>query len=102
VKEVVNVAAKISRRRPPILTLEPAVVRTMAAAISPFEGLMPVPSHYASETLRMVAGHTYASTSGKAMRELGYEARTIHNGLKGTLTDLAARLTKPRADTPTR
>jgi nucleoside-diphosphate-sugar epimerase len=100
--ELMETAAKISRRRPPMLRLGPAVLRGMAAAIAPLEGLVPIPSHYASETLRMVAGRTYASTSAKAVRDLSYQPRALRDGLKGTLTDLASRLTGPHHDTSTK
>ena len=89
-------AALMSRRRPPPIHLSPRVMRFLSSLVSVTGDLLPLPSHYSAENLGLNAGTTYISTSEKAIRELGYSYRSIDDGLKDTMVDVANRISRAR------
>jgi nucleoside-diphosphate-sugar epimerase len=91
-EEAFELAAKLTRRRPPPIRVGARVLRAMSKAAEKVEYLLPLPSNYSSESLRVAAGTTYISSSEKAKRELDYKPRPLEQGIKGMLTDLAHRL----------
>lgn len=90
-RETFRIAAGISQRREPPLTLAPPVMRALASMAAIFEGAFTLPPHYSSESLQMSAGTTYIASSEKAEQHIGYSSRSLEIGLKDTLTDLAVR-----------
>jgi dihydroflavonol-4-reductase len=76
--------AAITGRRAPKRTVPPAVVR-MSAALGPLAArLMGTPPNL-SEAMRAAHGVTYWASDGKARRELGYDPRSLDEGLRHTL-----------------
>ena len=49
------------------------------------EKLISLPPEYTAEGLRVLAGTTYLGDNGKAKRELGYEPRSLEEGLRQAL-----------------
>lgn len=59
--------------------------------MAPFEGVLPLPSEYRSESLRVLGGATYLGDNSKATEELGIEHRPLRDGLDAMLSaELAA------------
>ena len=85
-------ATEITRLKAPSRTLGPGLMRFSSYMIGLIEPFVRLPANYSSETFRQTAGTTFISSNEKARRELGFEARELRQGLKGTLTDMAARL----------
>ena len=63
----------------------PAMMKTMAGILGVVEKIIPVPESYSAEYLRVNAGVTYLGTNAKAVRELGYNPRSLEEGLPETL-----------------
>jgi len=82
--EVMTLAQAITGVRAP-RQISPRVVRAFASIIGLIERAVPVPPNYSAETLRAMAGTTFAGTSAKAQREWGYAPRTLEDGLTATL-----------------
>jgi hypothetical protein len=61
------------------------MLKASAALMSVAEKLVPVPAMYTSEYLRINAGVTYLGDNAKAWRELGYNPRSLDEGLPPTL-----------------
>ena len=91
-EEVFQMASEITRLKPPSIRLGPGLMRFSSYMIGLIEPFVRLPANYSSETFRQTAGTTFISSNEKARRELGFEARELRQGLKGTLTDMAARL----------
>jgi nucleoside-diphosphate-sugar epimerase len=49
------------------------------------ERLLPVPDAFTTEGLRVAAGTTYIGDNTRARRELGWEPRSLEEGLRETL-----------------
>jgi len=69
----------------PGMIAPPAMMKTMAGMMGVVEKIIPVPESYSAEYLRVNAGVTYLGTNAKAVRELGYNPRSLEEGLPGTL-----------------
>jgi nucleoside-diphosphate-sugar epimerase len=83
--EAARLGAKIAGVRGPRLTLPPAALKAAAAIMPLFEGWLPLPPEFTAEGLRVLGGVTYAGTSERARRELGWRSRPLADGLVGTL-----------------
>jgi nucleoside-diphosphate-sugar epimerase len=68
------------RLRPPA-----GMVRATAALMGVLEKVLPVPEALSAEYLRVNAGTTYWGDNGKARRELGYNPRSLREGMTETL-----------------
>jgi nucleoside-diphosphate-sugar epimerase len=84
-RDVFDMAEVITGVGAPTRHPRPATMRMAAAAMSIVERVLPVPSGFSSETLRMMAGRTWIASSAKAETELGWHARPMLEGLKQTL-----------------
>ena len=84
-EEALEIAERITGVHPPRLRLSAGVLRAAAAAARVLERVIPLPETYSAETLRVAAGATYLATSDKAVRELGFSARPLEEGLRTTL-----------------
>jgi nucleoside-diphosphate-sugar epimerase len=82
--EAYILAEKITGIRKPMF-VPPAMLQVTAAFSSVIEKVIPLPELYSSESLRVIAGHTYLGNNSKARRELGYNPRPLEEGLKETL-----------------
>jgi nucleoside-diphosphate-sugar epimerase len=82
--ELVEKAAVLSGRKPPQITMPPALMK-LAIPIGPVVGkLMGFPPNL-GELIRTSNGVTFWMTDEKARRELGYQARDLDTGLRQTL-----------------
>jgi dihydroflavonol-4-reductase len=82
--ELVDKTAELSGRKPPRITMPPALMK-LAIPIGPVVGkLMGFPPNL-GELIRTSDGVTFWMTDEKARRELGYQARDLDTGLRQTL-----------------
>ncbi len=79
-----TLAEKITGIRKPMF-VPPGMMRVSAVFSSVIEKVIPLPELYSSESLNVIAGHTYLGDNTKAKRELGYKPRSLEDGLKQTL-----------------
>jgi hypothetical protein len=70
----------------------PRLVRALANATQLVGALVPLPAMYRYESLRVMAGITYAGSSAKAATELGWTARSLQEGMRPTLVDCMRQL----------
>lgn len=83
--EAMQIAEEITGIRKP-LAIPPEMLKITALLVSLIEWLIPLPEMYSSEALRVQAGVTYLGDNAKAKRELGYNPRSLREGLKETLS----------------
>jgi len=83
--DVLRIAERITGIPAPRWQVPPTLMRAAAAAAGVVERIAPLPSLYASETLRVMAGATYLGSNARAVRELGFSARPPEDGLRPTL-----------------
>ena len=93
-EELFGLASRISRRSAVPVTFSPRSVRRLSRLTRLLEPAIHFPSYLSTEGLQMAAGTTHIADSSKAEEELGYIARSLESGLKGTLTDLAMRIAR--------
>ncbi len=79
-REAMNVVASIAGTRRPLVQLPAGLLRLISRSLDSVGRL--VPSAVApAEALRVAAGVTYLGDNAKARRQLGYQPRTIEEGL---------------------
>jgi nucleoside-diphosphate-sugar epimerase len=83
--EAIDVASDITGVSAPRLRVSPGVLGAAAACAGVLERFVTLPSAYASESLRVLAGVTYIGSSARAQQELGWTARPLREGLTETL-----------------
>ncbi len=83
--EGMSIAQKITGVPAPRIHVPPAVMKAMSATIGVVERFVPVPDDYSAEYLRISAGVTYIGSNAKAKKELGYQPRSLEDGLTETL-----------------
>jgi len=83
--EAIDLASSITGVPAPRLRVPPGVLRGAAACAGVLERFVTLPSAYASESLRLLAGVTYLGSSARAQQELGWTARPLRDGLTETL-----------------
>lgn len=81
---LIDMVAELSGRRPPRITLPPAVVK-MGIPIGPLVGKLLGVGPNLRELIRAAEGVTYWASDQKARRELGYAPRDLVTGLRQTL-----------------
>jgi nucleoside-diphosphate-sugar epimerase len=90
--EVFELAERLTGIRGPRVRAGATPLKAMATLTGVLEKVLPIPASYRSESLRSVAGTTFTATSAKARRELGWDARSLEDGLRETLEwELAQR-----------
>lgn len=82
--EALGIASEISGVRAPI-SVNPALLRMTSPLVKPLEAILPLPTAYTSEGLRVIAGVTYIGDNSRAKRELGWSVRPLREGLAETL-----------------
>jgi nucleoside-diphosphate-sugar epimerase len=80
-----DLAASLARVRPPFLHPGPHAMRATAGAMAALGHLMKLPPAFTPEALRVLAGTTYLGSNEKAVRELGFHARPLEEGMAQTL-----------------
>lgn len=86
-----RVIAEQCGRRPP-LAAPGFLFRPLIAPMRALERVLPVPSTYSAEAMRISAGVTYIGDNAKARRELGYQPRALSVGLAETIEHEMGRL----------
>jgi nucleoside-diphosphate-sugar epimerase len=84
-EEAFDLAEKITGIPAPRFRASPALMKTLAALMSGVGTLVSLPAAYTAEALRVSAGSTYLGDNSKARRELGFQARSLEEGLRQTL-----------------
>jgi nucleoside-diphosphate-sugar epimerase len=84
-ESVFDLAASLAKVRPPMLHPGPALLRAAAAATSIVERFAKLPSALTPEGLRVIAGTTYFGSNEKAVRDIGFRARPIEEGMAQTI-----------------
>ena len=84
VVEAFALAERISGVPAPRLHPAPWMMKAMAAMIGLLGIVFPLPEPYSTESVRSSAGVTYLGSNEKAQHELGYEPRTLEQGLPET------------------
>ena len=84
-REALEVAHGITGIRPPRLTLPAGVARLSSWLAKPIAAVLPLPSTYHPETLRVAAGSTYFGDDAKARRDIGWDPSPFRDGLARTL-----------------
>ncbi|MGB7622897.1 MAG: NAD-dependent epimerase/dehydratase family protein [Terriglobia bacterium] len=90
--ETFEMASSITGIKPPPIRVPSALMKGMSYLVRPFESFIPMPEAYTSEGLRVAAGVTYLGNNEKARRELGYDPRTLKEGLPETLMSMMNEL----------
>ena len=98
--EAYQLAEEITGIEAPRIHIPPWLMRVSAALMAPLERLFPIPESYRSESLRAQAGATYWGDNRKAREELGYEPRSLEQGLRKTLPELAREIGVTLPDPP--
>jgi dihydroflavonol-4-reductase len=83
-RDALRIAARVSARRAPLVTVPAVVFRAMAPLMALVERVVDVPEGLAAENLRMMGGATYLASAERARQELGFEARSLEEGLRHT------------------
>ena len=83
--ETIQLAEQLSGVRAPRLRAPPLLLKLASVLMRPLDVLVTLPESYTPEYLRVAAGATYLGSSAKARRELGFETRPLHEGLRETL-----------------
>ncbi|MCI0624072.1 MAG: NAD-dependent epimerase/dehydratase family protein [Acidobacteria bacterium] len=84
-EEALDLAERITGIPAPGFRASPAVMKTLAALMRIAGSVVPLPSSYTAESLRVTAGSTYLGENSKARRELGFHPRPLEEGLHQTL-----------------
>ncbi|MDP1570756.1 MAG: NAD-dependent epimerase/dehydratase family protein [Vicinamibacterales bacterium] len=84
-RDAVRTAARISGRRPPLLSIPPIVFRALSPVMGLVERVTEVPASMTAEGLRVLAGSTYLASPAKAHQALGFETRSLEEGLRHTI-----------------
>ena len=83
--DAMKMAQQITGVPAPRIIVPPAIMKATSGMMSVVEKIVPVPETYNAEYLRVNAGVTYLGTNAKAVRELGYNPRSLEDGLPETL-----------------
>jgi len=85
--EMLDLAETITGIPAPRMRPSPGMMRAMASLMDVVGAVIPLPETYAGESLRDTAGVTYLGSDEKARRELGWNPRSLEEGLRQTLTE---------------
>ncbi|MBK8564545.1 MAG: NAD-dependent epimerase/dehydratase family protein [Saprospiraceae bacterium] len=81
--DAMGIAHRITGKRPP-RAVNPGLLSFLSKFMTLFSWL-PLPTDYMPENLRVLAGTTYIGDNAKAKAELGYEPRSLKDGMSTTL-----------------
>ncbi len=84
-EEAIDLAAELADVKPPKLRPRPWLLKFLSRMVKPIEALLKLPAVYSSESLRVAAGVTYLGDNTKAKQALGFQPRSLHQGLQATL-----------------
>ena len=84
-REVFELAEKICGIKAPRLHPRPIILKTLSFFMKHVEGFFSLPAKYTAESLRLMAGTTYIASNKKAKQYLGFNPRSLTQGLRETL-----------------
>ena len=84
-EEAFDLAARVAKVRPPLLHPGPRVMRAAAALMGVAGRFVSLRPAFTPEALRVLAGTTYFGSNEKAVRELGFSARPLEEGMAQTI-----------------
>lgn len=84
-EEAFDLVARLAKVPRPLLHPGPRTMRAMAGLMSLVGRVTDLPQALTPEALRVLAGTTYFGASDKAIRELGFSARPLAEGMDQTL-----------------
>lgn len=84
-EETFDMAASIAGVRKPLLHPGPRTLRAMSRVMGLVNTVADLPPGLTAEALRVLAGTTYFGANDKAVRELGFSARPLREGLDQTI-----------------
>ncbi len=83
--EFFEIASEVAGKPMPPLLLPPWLLGLMSYPMSVLDKVLPLPPAYTGEGLRVIAGTTYLGDNSKAKEELGYQPRSVRQGLEQSL-----------------
>jgi nucleoside-diphosphate-sugar epimerase len=98
-EEAFDLVATLAKVPRPLLHPGPRIMRATAAVMSLIQKAAALPPALTPEALRVIAGTTYLGSNEKAVRALGFSARSLREGMDQTLEHelrALARLKPPR------
>lgn len=84
-EQAFDVSARLAKVRAPIVHPGPHTMRAMSQVMKAVGRFVTLPPAMQPEALRVLAGTTYFGANDKAVRELGFTARPLEEGLAQTL-----------------
>jgi nucleoside-diphosphate-sugar epimerase len=84
-EEAFDLIATLAGVPKPLLHPGPRTMRATAAAMAVLQKFVELPPALTPEALRVIAGTTYLGSNEKAVRELGFAARSLREGIEQTL-----------------
>ena len=84
-EEAMETAEQVTGIKAPRIRVPPGLIKGMAGLMKLLGRIIPLPTMYDPESLRVVAGVTYLGSNAKAREELGFKARSLEEGLRETL-----------------
>ncbi len=84
-EQAFDVAARLANVRAPVMHPGPHTMRAMSQVMKMAGRFVTLPPALQPEALRVLAGTTYFGANDKAVRELGFTARPLDEGLAQTL-----------------
>jgi nucleoside-diphosphate-sugar epimerase len=84
-EQAFDLAARIARVRAPMIHPGPHTMRAMSQLMKGVGRFVKLPPAMQPEALRVLAGTTYFGANDKAVRELGFTARSLEEGFAQTL-----------------
>ena len=84
-EDAFDLVARLAKVPRPLLHPGPRMMRAMAAVMAGVQKAIDLPPALTPEALRVIAGTTYLGSNEKAMRELGFTARSLAEGMDQTL-----------------
>jgi nucleoside-diphosphate-sugar epimerase len=95
--QVLDTAAAITGIPAPIIRPGASLMKLNAALMAGIGAVIPLPEAFRAESLRSSAGVTFLGSDAKAARELGWNPRSLEEGLRQTLPiEMAMLGIKPR------
>ncbi|MCP4200069.1 MAG: NAD-dependent epimerase/dehydratase family protein [Proteobacteria bacterium] len=79
--EAFGMAEQITGVKAPRLHIPPGMMKAMSGLMGVVGSIVTLPPSYTAESLRVVAGTTYLGDNRKARRELGFDPRSLRDGL---------------------
>ena len=84
-EEAFDLVARLAKVPRPLLHPGPRTMRAIAAVMAGVQKVIDLPPALTPEALRVIAGTTYLGSNQKAVRELGFTARPLAEGMDQTL-----------------